>query len=138
MTNWQMLKIWKQIKYSWNFSWFPRAVWKEEQHSDTWHSKQCSGLWPWINCDIFLGIDIELREMEDYHRTDKSNNGSKKTVVRITIRRYWKQALLNQNCLEKNNYSKHWFGNKKFDFLLMNTVINSTQNADIYRYILSI
>ena len=76
--------------------------------------------------------------MEDYHRTDKSNNGSKKTVVRITIRRYWKQALLNQNCLEKNNYSKHWFGNKKFDFLLMDTVINSTQNADIYRYIPSI
>ena len=41
-----------------------------------------------IVTSIFLGIDVELREMEDYHRTDKSNIGSKKTVVRITIRRY--------------------------------------------------
>ena len=69
-----------------------------------------------IVTSIFLGIDVELREMEDYHRTNKSNNGSKKTVVRITIRRYWKQALLNQNCLVKNNYSKHWLGNKKIRF----------------------
>ena len=41
-----------------------------------------------IVTSIFLGTDVELREMEDYHRTNKSNNGSKKTVVRITIRRY--------------------------------------------------
>ena len=43
-----------------------------------------------------IDVNIESREEEDCHRIDKSNNGSKKTIIRFINRKYCRNALLNR------------------------------------------
>ena len=52
---------------------------------------------------ILSDIDgnVESREVEDCHEIGKSNNGSKKTIIRFTNRKYCKKALAIRNQLEK-------------------------------------
>ena len=35
-------------------------------------------------------VNVESREVEDCHRTGKSNNGSKNTIIRLTNMKYCK------------------------------------------------
>ena len=100
---WQMLKTGKQIKCCWNLSWCARAVQKEEQYSDTGipDNAQDIDLESKV-ISIFSDIDVnvEWREVDDCHRIGKSNNGSKKTIIRFTNRKYRKHGLLNQKHME--------------------------------------
>ena len=43
-----------------------------------------------------IDVNIKSREEEDCHRIDKSNNGSKKTIIRFINRKYCRNALLNR------------------------------------------
>ena len=54
-----------------------------------------------------IDVNVESREVEEYHRIGKSNNGSKKTIIRFVNRKYCKKALLNRKQLERNNLKKH-------------------------------
>ena len=45
--------------------------------------------------------------MEECHRIGKSNNGSKKTIIRFVNRKYCKKALLNRKQLERIDLKKH-------------------------------
>ena len=55
-----------------------------------------------ILSDIY--VNVESREVEDCHRIGKSNNGSKKTIIRFINRKYCKKALLNRKQLERINF----------------------------------
>ena len=48
-----------------------------------------------------IDVNVESREVEEYHRIGKSNNGSKKTIIRFVNRKYFKKALLNRTQLER-------------------------------------
>ena len=52
-------------------------------------------------------VNVESRELEDCHRICKSNNGSKKTVIRFINWKYCKKALFNRKQLEKIDLKKH-------------------------------
>ena len=52
-------------------------------------------------------VNVESREVEECHRIGKSNNGSKKTIIRFVNRKYCKKALLNRKQLERINLKKH-------------------------------
>ena len=46
-----------------------------------------------------INVNVESREVEECHRIGKSNNDSKKTIIRFVNRKYWKKALLNRKQL---------------------------------------
>ena len=52
-------------------------------------------------------VNVESREVEECHRIGKSNNGSKKTIIRFVNRKYCKKALLNRKQLERIDLKKH-------------------------------
>ena len=54
-----------------------------------------------------IDVNVESREVEECHRIGKSNNGSKKTIIRFVNRKYCKKALLNRKQLERINLKKH-------------------------------
>ena len=54
-----------------------------------------------------IDVNIESREVEECHRIGKSNNGSKKTIIRFVNRKYCKKALLNRKQLERMIWKKH-------------------------------
>ena len=56
-----------------------------------------------------IDVNVESREVEDCHRIGKSNNGSKKTIIRFTNRKYCIKALLNRKQLERINLKIHQF-----------------------------
>ena len=56
-----------------------------------------------------IDVNVESREVEDCHETDKSNNGSRETIIRFKNKKYCKQPLLNQKLLEILNYGKDSF-----------------------------
>ena len=58
---------------------------------------------------IFSNIDVnvESREVEECHKIGKSNNGSRKTIIRFANRKYCKKALLNRKKLERIDVIKH-------------------------------
>ena len=74
-------------------------------------------------------VNVESIEVEDCHRIGKSNNVSKKTIIRLTNRKYCKKTLLNRKCLETLNYSKHQFGSGKKVFKNENLTIRKEQLA---------
>ena len=84
----------------------------------------------------YTDVNVESKEMEDCRRIGKSNNGSKKTIIRITNRKCCKQALLNRERLETLNYSKHQFGSGTKVFMNENLTIRNEQLAfkDYLRY----
>ena len=52
-------------------------------------------------------VNAESREVEECHRIGKSNNGSKKTMIRFVNRKYCKKALRNKKQLERTDLKKH-------------------------------
>ena len=54
-----------------------------------------------------IDVNVESREVEECHRIGKSNNGSKKTIIRFVNRKYCKKALLNRKQLERIDLRKH-------------------------------
>ena len=54
-------------------------------------------------------VKVESREVEDCHRICKSNNGSKKTIIRFINKKYFKKALLNTKQPEKIDPRKRQF-----------------------------
>ena len=54
-------------------------------------------------------VNVESRGVEDCHRIGKSDNGSKKTILKFINRKYGKKALLNRKQLEKIDQRKHQF-----------------------------
>ena len=56
-----------------------------------------------------IDVNVESREVEDYHRIGKSNNGSKKTIVKLINRKYCKKALLKKKQLKRIDLKKHQF-----------------------------
>ena len=54
-----------------------------------------------------IDVNVESREVEECHRIGKSNNGSKKTIIRFVNRKYCKKALLNRKQLERIDLKKH-------------------------------
>ena len=52
-------------------------------------------------------VNVESREVEGCHRIGKSNNGSKKTIIRFVNRKYYKKVLLNRKQLERIDLKKH-------------------------------
>ena len=54
-----------------------------------------------------IDVNVESREVEECHRIGKSNNGSKKTIIRLVNRKYCKKALLNRKQLEIIDLKKH-------------------------------
>ena len=75
-----------------------------------------------------IDVHVKSREVEDCHRIGESNNSSKKIVVRFTIRKYWKQALL-QKHLKTLNYAKHQFGSGTKVFINESLTIRNEQIA---------
>ena len=76
-----------------------------------------------------IDVNVESREVEDCHRIGKSNNGSKKTIIRFINRKYCKQALFNRKRLETLNYRKHEFDIGKKAFINENLTIRNEQLA---------
>ena len=56
-----------------------------------------------------IHVNVESREVEDCHRKGKSNNGSKKTIIRFINRKYCKKALLIRKQLKRVRFKKHQF-----------------------------
>ena len=59
-----------------------------------------------------IDVKVESGEVEDCHRISKSNNGSKKTIIRFVNRKYYKKVLLNRKQLERIDLKKQvaqWF-----------------------------
>ena len=54
-----------------------------------------------------VDVNVESREVEECQRIGKSNNGSKKTIIRFVNRKYCKKALLNRKQLERIDLRKH-------------------------------
>ena len=52
-------------------------------------------------------VNVESREVEECQRIGKSNNGSKKTMIRFVNRKYCKKALRNKKQLERIDLKKH-------------------------------
>ena len=52
-------------------------------------------------------VNVESREVDECHRIGKSNNGSKKTMIRFVNRKYCKKALRNKKQLERIDLKKH-------------------------------
>ena len=55
-----------------------------------------------------IDVNVESREVEECHRIGKSNNGSKKTIIRFVNRKYCKKALLNRKQLERIDLKKQF------------------------------
>ena len=53
-----------------------------------------------------IDVSVETRVMEDCHRIGKSNNGSKKNIIRFVNRKLCKKALLNSKQLERTGLKK--------------------------------
>ena len=53
-------------------------------------------------------VNVESREVEECQRIGKSNNGSKKTMIRFVNRKYCKKALRNKKQLERIDLKKHY------------------------------
>ena len=64
-----------------------------------------------------IDVNVESREVEDCHRIGKSNNGSKKTIIRFINRNYCRKALLNKKQLERIDLKKHQFVSGKRIFI---------------------
>ena len=56
-----------------------------------------------------IDVNVESKEVEDCHRIGKSNNGSKKTIIRFINRKYCKKALLNWKHWRELIFKKHQF-----------------------------
>ena len=56
-----------------------------------------------------IDVNVESRKVVDCHRIGKSNNGSKKTIIRFINRKCCKIALLKRKQLERINIKKHQF-----------------------------
>ena len=56
-----------------------------------------------------IDVNVESKEVEDCHRIGKSNNGSKKTIIRFINRKYCKKALLNRKHWRELILKKHQF-----------------------------
>ena len=54
-----------------------------------------------------IDVNVESREVEECHRFGKSNNGSKKTMIRFVNRKHCKKALRNRKQLERIDLKKH-------------------------------
>ena len=52
-----------------------------------------------------IDVNVESREVED--KIGKSNNGSKKTIIRFINMKYCKKALLNRKQVERIDFKKH-------------------------------
>ena len=72
-----------------------------------------------------IDVNIESREVEDCHRIGKSNNGSKKTIIRFINRKYCKKALLNRKQLERIGLKKHQFLSDTRIFITENLMVKN-------------
>ena len=54
-------------------------------------------------------VKVESREVELCHRICKSNNGSKKTIIKFINKKFFKKALLNTKQLEEIDPRKSQF-----------------------------
>ena len=82
--------LWRWLIWSWLFD-LLFVLWY------TWVSKISND----YNILSDIDVNVESREMEDCHRINKSNNGSKKTIIRFIYRKYSRKALLNRKQLER-------------------------------------
>ena len=73
-------------------------------------SVQDSGLESTVT-SILSDIDdkVESRKVGDSHRIGKSNNRTKKTIIRFINRKYCKKALLKRKQFERIDLKKHQF-----------------------------
>ena len=76
-----------------------------------------------------IDVNVESREVEDCHRIGKSNNGSKKTIIRFINRKYCKKALLNRKQLEKIDLKKHQFVSGTRIFINENLMVKNEHLA---------
>ena len=76
-----------------------------------------------------IDVNVESREVEDCHRIGKSNNGSKKTIIRFINRNYWRKALLNKKQLERIDLKKHQFLSGKRIFINEHLMIKNEHLA---------
>ena len=72
-----------------------------------------------------IDVNVESREVEDCHRIGKSNNGSKKTIIRFFNRKHCKKALLDRKQLEKIDLKKHHFLSGTRIFINENLTVKS-------------
>ena len=76
-----------------------------------------------------IDVNVESREVEDCHRIGKSNNGSKKTIIRFINRKHCKKALLNRKQLEKTDLTKHQFVSGTRIFINENLIVKNEHLA---------
>ena len=76
-----------------------------------------------------IDVNVESREVEDCHRIGKSNNGSKKTIIRFINRKYCKKALLNRKQLERIDLKKHQFVSGTRIFISENLTVKNKHLA---------
>ena len=67
-----------------------------------------------------IDIDVDDRNIEAYHRIDKSKGNSKKTIVRFCNRKFSKTALYNKKKLASVNTSAIGLGNSTKLFISEN------------------
>ena len=76
-----------------------------------------------------IDVNVESREVEDCNRIGKSNNGSKKTIVRFINRKYCKKALLNRKQFEIIDLKKHQFVSDTKIFINENLTVKNEHLA---------
>ena len=72
-----------------------------------------------------IDVNVESREAGDCHRIGKSNNGSKKTIIRFVNRKYCKKALINRKQLERIDLKKHQFVSGTRIFVNQNLMVKN-------------
>ena len=72
-----------------------------------------------------IDVNVESREVDDCHRIGKSNNGSKKTIIKFVNRKCCKKALLNRMQLERIDLRKHQFVSGTRIFINENLTVTS-------------
>ena len=72
-----------------------------------------------------IDVNVESREVDDCHRIGKSNNGSKKTIIKFVNRKCCKKALLNRTQLERIDLRKHQFVSGTRIFINENLTVTS-------------
>ena len=76
-----------------------------------------------------IDVNVESRKVVDCHRIGKSNNGSKKTIIRFINRKCCKKALLKRKQLERINIKKHQFVNGTKIFINENLTVKNEHLA---------
>ena len=74
-------------------------------------------------------VNVESREVEECHRIGKSNNGSKKTIIRFVNRKFCKKALLNRKQLERIDLRKHHLVSGTRIFINENLIVKNKHLA---------